>query len=80
MREYPATMARPLVFALSHTLFNCVARPQFIAYKIGFRPITVRMSEFLGAMRVGWTSHEPRNENGRDAVIFEFYKPKLKFK
>lgn len=80
MREYPATMSRPLVFALSHTLFNFIARPQFIAYKIGFRPVTVRLSEFLGAMRVGWTSHEPRNETGRDAVIFEFYKPKLKFK
>lgn len=80
MREYPATMSRPVVFALSHTLFNFIARPQFIAYKIGFRPVTVRMSEFLGAMRVGWTSHEPRNEKGRDAVIFEFYKPKLKFK
>lgn len=80
MREYPATMSRPVVFALSHTLFNFIARPQFIAYKIGFRPMTVRLSEFLGAMRVGWTSHEPRNEKGRDAVIFEFYKPKLKFK
>lgn len=80
MREYPSTMSRPVVFALSHALFNFIARPQFIAYKIGFRPVTVRLSEFLGAMRVGWTSHEPRNEKGRDAVIFEFYKPKLKFK
>ncbi len=80
MREYPETMSLPLVFALSHSLFNCLARPQFIAYKIGFRPLPVRMSELLGAMRVGWTSHEPRNEKGRDAVIFEYYKPKLRFK
>ena len=34
----------------------------------------------LGAMKVGWTSHEPRNEKGRDAVIFEFYKPEVSFK
>ena len=34
----------------------------------------------LGAMKVGWTSHEPRNEKGRDAVIFEFYRPKLQYK
>lgn len=79
-REYPKSMSKPVVFALSHTLFNCIARPQFIAYKIGLRPVTVKASELLGAMRVGWTSHEPRNEKNRDTVIFEFYKPKVRFK
>lgn len=80
-RFYDAeTMSAPLAYALGHTLFNCLARPQFIAYRIGFRPLSVRMSELLGAMRVGWTSHEPRNESGRDIVIFEFYRPKVKFK
>ena len=44
------------------------------------RPLTVRFSELLGAMRVAWTSHEPRNEKGQDAVIFEFYKPRVSFK
>ena len=73
-------MAKPLAFALSRNLFNPLARPQFIAYKIGCRPLNVRLTEALGAMRFGWTSHEPRNEKGRDGVIFEFYKPKLKFK
>lgn len=72
--------SRPLGFALSHVLPNCLCRPQFIAYKIGFRPLTVRLSELLGAMKVGWTSHEPRNEKGRDTVIFEFYHPRLRFK
>ncbi len=67
-------------FALSHNLFNPIARPQFIAYKVGPRPLNVRLTELLGAMRFCWTSHEPRNEKGRDGVIFEFYKPKLKFK
>jgi len=67
-------------FLLSRTLLNVFARPQFIAYRIGRRPLPVRLAERMGAMRVGWTSHEPRNEKGRDAVIFEFYKPKLKFK
>lgn len=74
------TMSAPLAFALGHTLFNIVARPQFIAYKIGPRPLSVRMSELMGAMRVGWTSHEPRSETGRDTVIFEFYRPRTKFK
>ena len=67
-------------FAMSHTLFNFLARPQFIAYRIGPRPPLVRLSEARGAMRIGWTSHEPRNEKGRDGVIFEFYRPKLRFK
>ena len=67
-------------FVLSRCLLNFLARPQFIAYKIGPRPLTVRLSEFLGAMKVGWTSHEPRSEKGRDAVIFEFYKPRLRYK
>ena len=67
-------------YMLSRTLLNFLARPQFIAYKIGFRPLPVRLSELLGAMKVGWTSHEAKNEKGRDAVIFEFYKPELRYK
>ena len=73
-------MGRTMAFLLSHNLFNGLARPQFIAYKIGYRPPAVRATELLGAMRFGWTSHEPRNEKGRDGVIFEYYKPRLKFK
>ena len=30
-------------------------------------------------MKVCWTSHDRVNEKGNDTVIFEFYKPKLKF-
>lgn len=71
---------KPLGFVLSRTLLNFLARPQFIAYKIGRRPLLVRLSEKLGAMKVGWTSHDPVNEKGRDAVIFEFYRPGLRFK
>ena len=67
-------------FLLSRCFFNAVARPQFIAYKLIKRPLAVRFSELLGAMRVAWTSHEPRNEKGQDAVIFEFYKPRISFK
>ena len=78
-REYK-DQSRLQAFLLSHCLLNVFSRPQFIAYKIGCRPPTVRLAEQLGAMKVGWTSHEPRNEKGRDAVIFEFYHPKLRYK
>lgn len=68
-----------LAFLLSHTLLNMVSRPQFIAYKIGPKPLTVKFAELLGkvtgCMKVAWTSHNVINEKGKDAVIFEFYRP-----
>ena len=67
-------------FLLRNCLLNFIARPQFIAYNLIKRPLTVRFAEALGAMRVAWTSHEPRCEKGQDAVIFEFYKPRETFK
>lgn len=73
-------MSKAADFILSHCLLNIAARPNFIAYKIGKRPLSVRVSELMGAMRVGWTSRETGNEKGRDAVIFEFYRPELTFK
>ena len=65
---------------LGWTMFNFLARPGFIAYKIGPRPLPVRFAEKLGAMPVGWTSHDASSEEGRDVVIFEYYKPDIRFK
>lgn len=79
-KEYPADMKKSTSFILSHCLLNVVARPQFIAYRIGPRPLSVHISEAMGAMKVGWTSHNKDDYKGRDGVIFEFYKPELKFK
>ncbi len=67
-------------FVLGNVLLNFLARPQFIAYKIAPKPFAVKLCEALGAMKVCWTSHEWINEKSNDVVIFEFYKPKLKFK
>ena len=78
--EYAGQANRFTAFLLSRTLLNFLGRPHFIAYKIGRRPPTVRLSCALGAMNVGWTSHEVRNERGRAAVIFEFYRPKLVYR
>lgn len=69
-----------LSFVLSRCLLNVIARPQFIAYKIGPRPLIVHLCEVMGAVKVGWTSHSPKNEKGRHIVIFEFYRPALKFR
>ncbi len=67
-------------FVLRNCLLNFLARPHFIAYELIRRPLSVRLSEALGAMKVCWTSHEPKNEKGQDVVIFEFYRPRISFK
>ena len=66
-------------FVLHNTFLNFLARPQFIASRIGYRPPPVRLCTAMGALNIGWTSHEPRNEKGRDAVIFEFYRPRQRY-
>ena len=73
-------MPKAEIFALSRCLMNFISRPQFIAYQLVRRPLTVRLSEILGAMRVCWTSHDAKNEKGKDTVIFEFYRPGVRFK
>lgn len=66
-------------FVLHNTLLNFLSRPHFIAFRIGRRSPLVHLSTLMGALNIGWTSHEPRNEKGRDAVIFEYYRPKQRY-
>ena len=67
-------------FILSRCMLNFLARPHFIAYEIGRKPLMVKLSEALGAMKVAWTSLEWKTEEKNDAVIFQFYRPRVKFK
>ena len=78
--EYDDSVSRPTAFLLSHCLLNFLSRPQFIAYHTGYRPLSTRLCEAMGAMRFCWTSHNERAERRRDGVIFEFYRPQLRFK
>jgi len=78
--DYGGAVSGRTAFLLSHCLLNFLSRPQFIAYRTGYRPLSVRLAEGLGAMRFCWTSHNERNERGRDGVIFEYYRPQLRFK
>ena len=78
-KDYNGEVKPVTGFILGNVLLNFLARPQFIAYKIAPKPFPVKLCEALGAMKVCWTSHEWANEKGNDTVIFEFYKPKLKF-
>lgn len=79
-KDYGDAVSRGNAFLLSHCLFNFLARPQFIAYRAGLRPLGVQLSEALGAMNFVWTARNERAERGRDAVIFEFYRPQLRIK
>jgi glycerophosphoryl diester phosphodiesterase len=66
-------------YALSRLLLNFRARPHFIAYGIGPKPLPVRLCECLGAMRVCWTARKEADHarllQENDAVIFEGYEP-----
>lgn len=74
------TLPKPLALAMGKCLANFVSRPHFIAYKIGKKPLTVRLAYLMGAIKVAWTSHEAKNEKNNDALIFEFYRPEKKFR
>lgn len=67
-------------FAVSNVLTNFLSRPQFIAHGLGHKSFLVRLCEKLGAMKVAWTSRDWTNEDDNDAVIFEFYRPRVRFK
>jgi glycerophosphoryl diester phosphodiesterase len=70
--------SKKAAFLLGNCLLNFLGRPQFIAYEIGRKPLTVKLAERLGAMRFCWTSHDMKNEKKNDAVIFELYTPEIK--
>ena len=75
------SLREPRSFVLAHLLTNFLCRPQFIAYGITKRkPLTVRLCERMGAMRVAWTSRSRVNEEHSDVVIFEYYRPEKRFK
>ena len=80
VEEYEGALPLLQAWALSRTLANFISRPQFIAYSLEKKPLLTRLCIRMGAMDIVWTSHDVKNENGRDAVIFEFYRPQRKFK
>ena len=70
----------PVAYMLSHCMTNFLSRPNFISYRIGKKPLSVKLSEKMGAMKVAWTSHSEKTEKKSDTVIFEHYLPKIRFK
>ena len=76
---------RPVLdFIAGNLLSNVIARPQFIAHGPGRKTALARFAEACGAMPVYWTARPGVDaaalEEYYDAVIFEHYAPKPKYK
>ena len=69
---------------LGNLLGNVLARPEFIAYDNKPKPACVRFVERHGPVKVLWTARDEadreRVERENDLVIFEFYRPQVRFK
>ena len=70
-------------FMMSRLLTNLLTHPQFIAYHIGPKCLSVRIAEAMGAMKVAWTAR-PKDDHQaltkhNDAIIFEHYRPEPRF-
>ena len=76
--DYAAGMSRFLARLLAGCRFAFLNKPDFIAYKIGPLPFTVKLARLLGAVNVRWTSHSEDDAKDADMVIFEHYRPPLK--
>ena len=75
-----AKMSGAVSTLLGNCAFNFAARPHFIAYRIAKKPLSIRLCENLGAMKVAWTAHDDKAESDHDVVIFEHYRPEVRFK
>lgn len=78
--DYGDEVSGAVAFLVGNLLTNVLCRPQFIAYKLGEKPLTVRLCERMGALRAAWTSQEWRHETDNDMVIFEHYHPGVWFR
>lgn len=67
-------------FMVGNLLTNFMARPNFISYGLGRKPFSAKLCEKMGAMKVAWVAHDSASEKVSDAVIFEFYRPSVRFK
>ena len=75
-------VGRVRAFALANLLSNFLCRPQFISYGVCGRkmPLMVQLCGALGAMKFCWTSRDWSSEDYADAVIFEFYRPRIRYR
>ena len=78
--SYSADTPRFAAQVFSLCLCNFHGRPHFIAYELKKKPLSVRLAEAMGAMTVCWTSHDPKDCHKNEVVIFEHYRPPLRYR
>ncbi len=79
-RNYGSAVSAVKAFALRNGLSNVIARPNFIAYEKGKRPLFIRLAEKMGASKVSWTIRGYGAEGENDTIIFEYYYPKARYR
>ena len=62
-------------FLLSRCMLNCIARADFIAYRTGKRPLSVKAALRLGSLCFLWTVRRPEDNRNCDSAIFEHFVP-----
>lgn len=67
-------------FLVSRLLTNILTRPHMIAHSLTRKACTVKLCEAMGAMKVAWTAQDETKEDYNDAVIFEYFTPRVSFK
>ena len=77
---YPKYIPRFVAHMLSYCWMAFINKPDFIAYEICKRPKRILKLRETGILLFAWTSREPGvNESENDAVIFENYRPGLRY-
>jgi len=79
--EYPESISRIAAKILAGCRLSFLNKPDFIAYETGTRPRPVLKRRETGkSLLFAWTSREPdRDQAENDGVIFEKYRPSLKY-
>lgn len=77
---YPKTIPRLMAHLLSYCRMSFLNKPDFIAYEICRRPKRILKLRDKGILLFAWTSRKPKvDEAENDAIIFEYYRPALKY-
>jgi hypothetical protein len=69
---------------LGNLLTNFMARPHFISYGLGPRPLPVKLCRLMKPMNFVWTVRPGSDMESvmkeNDTVIFEYFRPQTRFK
>ncbi|MBE6017926.1 MAG: glycerophosphodiester phosphodiesterase [Lachnospiraceae bacterium] len=78
--KYPDTVSKLSAWLMAGCRLSFLNKPDFIAYENTQRPARVLAKRKKGTLLFAWTSRKPDVDQAlNDAVIFEGYRPQLKY-